>query len=254
MRTGRFEAKRKWTNPVERSHTFSVHRLPRLESASVSGYISSGSPPTIERSIPMNRLLLVISFFLISCGTTTTRFTDTWKDPDTQKLQFKKVLALVITNEDIIQRSAETRMVENITKVEAVAAHTFLTKEDLKDIERVKTKVKERGIDGAIVLRIIAVDEQEQYVSGRYVNDPSTSSYGYGFYGYYSYYAPIVYEPGYSISKQIVTLESKIFSVNDGKLLWSGISRTPQPESVKGLVDDLARAAVTQLQNEGLLD
>jgi hypothetical protein len=41
--------------------------------------------------------------------------------------------------------------------------------------------------------------------------------------------------------------------VTDEKLLWSGISRTPQPESVKALVDDLARAAVDQLEEEGLL-
>ena len=116
-------------------------------------------------------------------------------------------------------------------------------------MEALRKKVAERGIDGAIVLRIVAIDEQEQYVSGRYVTDPS-----YSFWGYYGYYWPRVYEPGYSVSQQIVTIESKIFSVADGKLLWSGISRTPQPESVKGLVDDLARAAVTQLQNEGLLD
>jgi hypothetical protein len=200
----------------------------------------------------MNKL--VLPFFLIayaglsSCGTTTTTFTDTWKDPDTHQLSFKKVLAMVITSEDIIQRSAETRLAENITRIEAVPAHSFLTREDLKDLEVVKKKVRERGIDGAIVLRIIAVDEQEQYVSGRYVTDPS-----YSFWGYYGYYWPRVYEPGYTVSQQIVTIESKIFSVTDEKLLWSGISRTPQPESVKALVDDLARAAVDQLEEEGLL-
>ena len=197
----------------------------------------------------LSSLILAGALGLTSCATTTTMFTDTWKDPDTKKLQFRKVLALVITNEDIIQRSAETRLAENITDAEAIPAYSFLTKEDLKDLEQVKAKVSERGIDRAIVLRIVAVDEQEQYVSGRYITDPS-----YSFYGYYGYYWPRVYEPGYSVSQQIVIIESKIFSTADGKLLWSGISRTPQPYSVKDLVDDLAAATIAQLRKEGLLD
>ena len=197
----------------------------------------------------MNRFMIIIPLLFLSCGTTTTTFTDTWKDPDTDQLRFSKILAMVITNEDIIQRSAETRLVENITRVEAVPAHSFLTKDDLKNLDVIKQKVRERGIDGAIVLRIVAVDEQDQYVSGRYVTDPS-----YSFWGYYGYYWPRVYEPGYTVSRQIVTIETKIFSVTDEKLVWSGISRTPQPESVKALVDDLARAAVAQLEKEGLLE
>jgi hypothetical protein len=194
-------------------------------------------------------LLPGVAFFL-SCATSTmTTFTDTWKDPETKKLDFKKVLALVITNEDIIQRSAEARLVENIKRAEAVPAHRFLVKEDLKDLEKLKAKVREQGIDGAIVLRLVAVDEQEQYVPGRYVTDPS-----YSFWGYYGYYWPRVYEPGYSVSRQVVIVESRIYSVTNEKMIWSGISRTPEPGSVKELIDDLAVAAVEQLKTEGLLE
>ena len=223
-----------------------------LESAPVSHYIAR-ELTILQSSTTTSMTRFLLPFFLamivLSCGTTTTTFTDTWKDPDTKTLSFKKIVALVITNEDIIQRSAETRMVENITTGQAVAAHSFLTREDLKNIEGAKEKMKQQGIDGAIVLRIISVDEQEQYVSGRYVTDPS-----YSFWGYYGYYWPRVYEPGYSVSQQIVTIESRIFSVTNEKLLWSGISRTPQPESVKALVDDLASATVSQLKKEGLLE
>ncbi|MDH4069853.1 MAG: hypothetical protein OEV30_05465 [Ignavibacteria bacterium] len=192
---------------------------------------------------------------LASCGTTTTTFTDTWKDPEAGKLDFKKVLTLVITDEDIIQRSAETKLAENITRAEAVPAHSFLTKEDLKDVEKAKAKVVERGFDGVVLMRIVAVDEQEQYVSGRYISDPSYGSWGTtGFWGYYGYYQPRVYEPGYTISKQVITIETKIFSIRENKMIWSGLSRTPQPSSVKGLVDDLATAAGKKLREEGLLD
>jgi hypothetical protein len=200
------------------------------------------------------KCLLWLSFpgivLLSSCSpSSSTTFTDTWKEPGATRLNFKKVLALVITNEDIIQRSAEKRLVENIRKAEAVPAHGFLVKDDLKDLEKVKAKVRERGIDGAIVLRVVAMDEEEQYVSGRYVTDPS-----YNFWGYYGYYWPRVYEPGYSVSQQVVIVESRIYSVTEDKLLWSGVSRTPDPGSVKNLIDDLAVAAVEQLRAEGLLE
>jgi len=199
----------------------------------------------------MNRLAPLLLFLTLasSCGTTTTTITDTWKDPGTTKFDFTKVLTLMIIDEDIVRRSAETRLAENIKGVEAIPSHTFLTREDLKDVNKAKAKVKERGIDGAVILRIIAVDEEQQYVSGRYVTDPS-----YSFWGYYGYYWPRVYEPGYSISRQVITIETKVFSLKEDKLLWSGISRTPQPESVKALVDDLAAATITKLREEGLIN
>ena len=186
---------------------------------------------------------------LSACSTTSTTFTDTWKDPEAQRLDFKKILTVVITDEDIIRRSAETRLAKNITKAEAVPSYTFLTRDDLKDVERAKAKVLERGFDGAIVLRIVAVDEEQQYVSGRYVADPSMS-----FWGYYGYYWPRVYEPGYAISKQVVIVESKIYSVKDEKMVWSGLSRTIQPESVKRLIDELAEEGGKVLREQGLID
>ena len=140
-------------------------------------------------------------------------------------------------------------------KAEAIAGHTILTQEDIKDVEKAKTKVREQGFDGAVVMRLVKTDEQQHYVEGRVSNDPAYGYWGttYGFWGYYGAYYPVIYERGYTVSKEYLIIETNIYSVTDDKLVWSGLSRTPRLDSMRALMDDIAAAAAAQLKKEGLI-
>jgi hypothetical protein len=202
--------------------------------------------------------LACLSVMFISCGgSTATVFSDSWKDPSAGRLAFKKVLVLAMHPEEIIRRSTENRMAENITRTEAIPAHTFLTQEDVRNVEAAKAKVRERGFDGAVIIRLLEVSEQERYAGGRYASDPvyrSSAGPMYSFWGYYGAYYPVIYESGYTVSREYLIIETRIYSVADEKLLWSGLSKTPRPDSMRELMDDLARAAAEQLKAEGLLE
>ena len=209
------------------------------------------------RTLSLLRAGLVVFCFILvsSCSGPSTIFTDTWKDPNATPLHFKKVLVIVIHPEEIIRRSAEDNLVRSITRTEAIAGHTILSQEDIKDVEKAKSKVKEQGIDGAVVMRLVKVDEQQHYVEGRVSNDPAYGYWGttYGFWGYYGSYYPVIYEPGYSVSKEYLIIETNIYSVKDDKLIWSGLSRTPRLDSMRELMNDIGAAAAEQLKKEGLI-
>lgn len=187
---------------------------------------------------------------LSSCGASTS-FTDIWKDPTVTKFEFKNILCMAMTSNDGQRRVAEDRMVANILKAKAVASYTVLTADDLKDADKAKAKVKEAGFDCVITIRLVGSNEKTTYVPGSYSAAAPYPMYGYG--GYYGYGWGAVYDPGYMVTNTYVYVDTRIFSVADEKLLWSGKSQTVDPSSVKQLIDDIAYAAVSELKNQGLI-
>jgi hypothetical protein len=55
-------------------------------------------------------------------------------------------------------------------------------------------------------------------------------------------------------SKQIVQVETKIYSLADEKLIWAGVSETSDPSGLRQLVDDVAEAATRDLKKQGLIE
>jgi len=200
-------------------------------------------------------LLALFSILPSSCSGPSTIFTDTWKDPNAGPVQFKKVLIIAIYPEEVIRRSAEDNLVRSITRTKAIAGHTILSQEDIKNVEKAKSKVNEQDFDGAVVMRLVGTDEQQHYVEGRVSNDPAYGYWGttYGFWGYYGSYYPVIYEPSYTVSKEYLIIETNIYSVKEDKLIWSGLSRTPRLDSMGELMNDIGAAAAEQLKKEGLL-
>lgn len=51
----------------------------------------------------------------------------------------------------------------------------------------------------------------------------------------------------------MLQVEVNIYSLKDGKLLWSGTSETMQPRLVETLVKDVAELVSRRLKSEGLI-
>jgi hypothetical protein len=111
--------------------------------------------------------------------------------------------------------------------------------------------------DHAVFMRIIDRHQEVSYV-------PGTSWYP-GFYydpflwhgGVYlgpgvSYPWPY-YDDGYYRVDTVVSVETLIYSVPDGKLIWSGLSRTLNPSEVDDFVEDLVSEAVDEMKDTGLI-
>ena len=60
------------------------------------------------------------------------------------------------------------------------------------------------------------------------------------------------HEPGYTDVDRIVRIETSLYSIREGKRLWSGVSRTLNPRDVRELVDDVVRAVGAELEEQGL--
>ena len=198
----------------------------------------------------------IIALFLglsLALGCSTTRMIESWKEPGLKAsdLSFQHVVAIAAVPKEAQQRIAEDAIVASATRTKVTAAYTLVTQQDRADVDRLRAVLQQHGIDGAITVRLIGIDERETYVPGTSVYPGGY--YGGGYYGYYGRVGAPVYDPGYTRSDTYVKVEISLYDVAKGKLLWTGVSETLNPTVVEGLIRSIVAAAGKQLADEGLL-
>lgn len=185
---------------------------------------------------------------LLTLACATTHIVERWSAPGLtpEALDFEHVVAIAIVRDGAQQRLVEDALAEAATRTRVTPGYTLLTQQDRADVERLRAVLEREGVDGAITVRVVGVEERETYV-------PPAHRFGGSYYGYYGAVGPRVYQPGYVVTDTYVLVESSLYDVAGGKLLWSGISRTFNPASVDTLIGEIAVATRNELRAEGLL-
>ena len=184
--------------------------------------------------------LALVSFS--SCAPRTQITTD-WRAPETTPTPFTKVVAIAMSQDEILRRVAEDEFVRRLPdNTEGVAGYTLIPESERGDVEKVKARLRDAGVDGAAVFRLVGRDDQVVYSPG---------SVNYSFYGYYGWAQPVVYQTGYLRTETTVRIESNVYSVADEKLVWSGYSETIDPDSARTVIGDVTRLVARRLQRVG---
>jgi len=202
-----------------------------------------------RRSVPTARLLALLLGLALAQGCATTTLVETWQAPGLEPadLSFDHVVAIAVMPDETRQRIVEDALAAAATHTKVTPAYTILEPEDRADPKRLRAVLERNGIDGAVTVTLVDTEKQQTYVPG------TTRVYPGGYYGYYRAVGAVVYEPGYTHTDTIVVVETSLYDVAAGKLLWSGISRTMNPESVDSLIQDIVEAARDELRDQGLL-
>jgi hypothetical protein len=198
----------------------------------------------MSNTLPVSVSRYLMLLILLAGGCSTARVTNTWRDPNfTGPIQFKKTVALAIHPDGTVRRVAEDEIARQMGPERGVAAYNVVTEDDRQDISKLKAKLQAAGIDGAVTMKLIDKRNESTYVPG--------SSYG----SFYDYYGGGMYmgSPGYVVNDTIATVETRIYSVADGKLLWSATSETFNPSDIKTNIADIAKAVGEELRKEKLI-
>ena len=183
---------------------------------------------------------------LASAGCTTDRLVHSWTEPSVKKLQFNRVVAVAMTTDGPLRRLAESEMVRIIGPT-GVASSQVLKDGEMGDVEKVRARLASEGFDGAITIRLVDVNTQV-----RTARDPVPVAY-YQVWSYYSHYWIADRPPDYWTAEQTLQVEVNIYSLKDGKLLWTGTSETARPRLVETLVKDVAELVSRRLKSERLI-
>jgi len=184
---------------------------------------------------------------LIGCSST--RFVSSWKAPGAElRVRGSKVVAVAMIESDTARRVAEDKMARELTARGAVGVpmYEILPGAGGASGELARFALEDAGVDGVVVMRPVPMDREIVTRSSVY-EGPRYGGYWNGYYEFgWSH-------PGEAGPRNVVWVETLVYSLEDNKLVWVGQSRTMNPGTVDQLATELAAAAGDQLEQLELI-
>jgi hypothetical protein len=196
---------------------------------------------------------LVLGFLTSGMACASTSFVSTWKVPLDGPIQFdgKRVAAVVVSANESTRRAGEDALARRISagRAQGIPSYTLVSGETPKDQEAAKKILRDAGIEGAVVMRVISNEQEVSYSPGGYYSAPYYGS----FWGYWGYGWGMAYDPGYLRTDTVVMVETLVYSVTEDKLLWAGRSRTTNPSNVSKFILELSNKAASEMKKAGFI-
>jgi hypothetical protein len=199
---------------------------------------------------------LLMSALLVGCASSE-GFVSSWKAPDAAPLQLggAKVAAVVMMKDESVRRPAEDALAREITArgAQGIPMYSLWPGGNPSDEPAARAACEKAGVQGIVVIKPTAVDKQITSEPVTYL-EPTYSGYWGDYYGlgWGTSYAPVT--AGEEIrADTIVTIETRVYSLKQNKLVWAGKSKTTNPANVDHVVKQLAAATAKELEKEGLV-
>ncbi|GAO42210.1 hypothetical protein [Flavihumibacter petaseus] len=201
----------------------------------------------------MKKLLsiLLVTVMIAGCSPST-QIEKSWRDPNTtiSNNSYSKVLCVALLRNEATRRIVEDDLVKKLNG-KGIASYLYYQEKEVTESKAadLKTKLVGDGFDGAIVMRLINVDKETNYV-------PGTSVYptyygGFGGYYYNSWYN--YSNPGYYTTDKIYNVETNVYSLKQDKLIWTGVTSTVNPTKADKMYNDIADVILSKMKSEGFL-
>lgn len=197
----------------------------------------------------MKILSILLLLLMISCSST--KIISSWREPNKviTNESLKKVLVVAIFDNDISSHNAEDQMVAYLNGKGVESYNYFKPSFDKKNEEVIRTKIKKDGFDGAVTMRLIDVDKEKIYTTRDIEFFPDFYLTFSGYY-YRSWYST----PGYYIETKTFTVETNVYSIKMNKIIWSGITKTTNPDGLKRMTSQIAKVVYKQMLKEGFVN
>jgi hypothetical protein len=188
---------------------------------------------------------------LAACATTT--FVSSWTAPGAQPLRGEgsRVAIVVMSTSDSMRLSGEESAAREINRRggQGIPAYTLLKNEASVSEGIAQETFEKAGI--TFVLTFRPTGERTQVSSS-----PSMyPAYWGGYYGF-GWGSPWSYSPAFGPeirTDTFVYIETRVYSMRQNKLVWTGESKTVNPRDVDSLMRDVIGAVAQELAAAGLL-
>lgn len=126
------------------------------------------------------------------------------------------------------------------------ASHTVVKSQDIQQKKaEIKGLLMQEGFKRAITMRLVRKSNTNEWVPSNYLNSYDS---------YHTNFMMDYYNPGYYITGTEYFVETNVFSIADGKLLWSVTTKTPETLTRDEFIDELGAAVIKQLRKDNLLE
>ena len=193
-----------------------------------------------------NAAFLVTVVASLCAGCASTKIVDTWKDPGFKgPIEFKKTVVFGFDNDRYSRNIAEDVVVERIGADRAVASHDLLSEEDRASSAAVKAKLKQAGVDGAILLALAGTRSGMSRDAGADDAEP--------FQSYYDRASAFTMSEYGANTSTTYRVETRIYDVAADRVIWRALSETVDPRHVHQATQDIAKAVGSELRKQKLI-
>ena len=190
------------------------------------------------------------------CGTTmgaqSYTLRSSWKAQDIQTLEMsgKKVVAVLISEDDSLRMWVEEALARELISRGSVgvAGYRSIPAELLQDSDQALAWFEKTGVSGIVVLRPLSVDKEK--VSSAVV---WSTTYYQSFSSYYATAWQTVVPIGRSRNITTIAVETLLFDVSKGGLVWGGVTEARDVTNVPAYVTGLAGAISQELERVGIV-
>ncbi len=213
-------------------------------------------------------VLVGVVLFGASCGTQT-QLETAWRLPDAQGKPFTKLAIIGMLKSNDETTAFESAVVKRFATsgVETIPGFSFLRGETHLTQDEMESRVQTTGADGVLLFKQIAQDKSNTYVQPTtYVTAGAEHPewwedrywgyympYGYHYWGYWYPAMQVVTQPGYWESHTTYRVETTLYRVSDGKLVWTATSDTYDPTDQVDLGASLSGQVLKSLREAGLI-
>jgi hypothetical protein len=182
-----------------------------------------------------------VAGLMLAVGTSacsSTQMTKTWKDPVAGQTPVSRIAVLYKSQDEAIRRLAEDEVASEMA-AKATPSYKILEGVDVSNRHAVDEKLRQQGFDGLLIM-------QQSGVSRHVVDDMPSATFN----NYDDWIYPVTQGPAV---RTVVHVDSRLYSLPDERLIWSGSSQTRNPDSVQQMLDRISKAVAKSLQRSRLV-
>jgi hypothetical protein len=175
------------------------------------------------------RALAAVVALACAAGCAPNRLLDHQANPEYVGKPFKHVLVVAVTNENVLGRFYEDRMVALLGQrgIQGIPGYAALGNTGAVDEATLRSVIAKTGADGMLITRTTGVDQATVTSPGQTATVGIGVGWG-GLYGYYSGVWKTVYVPPQTtnVGSPVTTSETRLFDARNGALAWRGTIAT----------------------------
>lgn len=207
------------------------------------------------------KLYKLMSFFILYTvlimlsGCLPEGYMRTWSTSQDYDHQFKKMMVLGLVNDVALRNQLEIEVVTAAHKT-GLSSQNGLSMfppelgKPFDDVERFKERLRQKDFDGILTITLIDV-RAERYVETQEVYEPLGFYNRFGNYYFRTY--DLVYKKGYFAQYSRYFIETNLYELKGGTLVWSGRSKVFEPEELDAYAPVYAKGLFKELQIEAII-
>jgi hypothetical protein len=175
-----------------------------------------------------------------------------WRNMDPAATPVSNIIVIGFTKDQAARRLAEDALAAEIRKLgaKAVPSYTIIPSQLPKEAAAIKEQVVSGGFDGALVARVAGVSQEQSWDPGF---APVMPTYYATPWTYWGYWYPYAWDPFYLQTDTIVRIETIVYSVKGEVMIWSGLSESTNPGSVRTLIRQVAGPVAADMKKRNVI-